>query len=122
MRTHRDLIVWKRSIDFVTAIYRETKNFPNSELYGLTSQIRRATVSIPSNIAEGAARNHNKEFIQFLYIALSSASEVETQLIISSNLEFIDKKVEEYLLTELNEISKMLKGLINSVTSKSNSK
>ena len=118
MKTHRDLIVWSKSIGFVTSIYKETKAFPNSELYGLTSQVRRATVSIPSNIAEGAARNHNKEFIQFLYIALSSASEVETQLIISCNLEYISKDVEAKLLSELNEISKMLKGLINSITKK----
>ena len=92
-----------------------TNTFPNSELYALTSQIRRATVSIPPNIAEGAARNHDKEFIQFLYIALGSASEVETQLIISCNLEYIDKQLEQRLLSELNEISKMLKGLINSI-------
>ena len=72
MKTHKDLNVWKLAIEFVTSIYKMTDKFPKSELYGLTSQIRRTSVSIPSNIAEGSARNHNKEFIQFLYIALSS--------------------------------------------------
>ena len=82
MKTHKDLDVWKFAIEFVTNIYKATSDFPDEEKFGLTSQLRRASVAIPSNIAEGAARNHPKEFIQFLYIALSSASEIETQLII----------------------------------------
>ncbi len=114
-KTHKDLEVWKKAIDFVTAIYSETAKFPKSELYGLTSQIRRASVSIPSNIAEGASRNHKAEFIQFLYISLSSAAEVDTQLIIAGNLNFIGKESQEKLLSELNTISKMLQGLIKSV-------
>jgi len=71
-KTHRDLEVWKRGISFVTTIYKLTGSFPKEELYGLTSQIRRAAISIPSNIAEGAARKSNKEFIHYLYIALGS--------------------------------------------------
>ena len=119
MKTHRDLIVWHKSIDFVTTIYKVTEKYPRSEIYGLVSQLRRATVSIPSNIAEGAARNHNKEFIQFLYISLGSASEVETQLLISNNLKYINDQDKELLISSLYEISKMLKGLINSIKIKS---
>ena len=114
-RTHKDLDVWKKSIGFVTSVYRITKTYPKDELYGLISQIRRASVSIPSNIAEGAVRKGKKEFIQFLYIALSSASEVDTQLIISKNLEYINADEYEELLIELNSISKMIQGLIKSL-------
>ena len=105
VRTHKDLNVWKNSINMVTEIYNITKSFPNSEIYGLTNQIRRAAVSIPSNIAEGAARNSNKEFVQFLYIALGSLAEIETQLLICNNLKFIN----EELLTELEEKIKVIK-------------
>ena len=86
LRNHKDLKVWEKSIDLAEEIYKITKNFPKEELYGITSQIRRAAVSISANIAEGAARNSNKEFIQFLYIALGSLSELETELIISKRV------------------------------------
>jgi len=76
---HKDLDVWKRSMDLVQLIYEYTKLFPKEEMYGLTSQMRRAAVSIPSNIAEGAARKGDKEFIQFLMLSLGSLSELETQ-------------------------------------------
>ena len=115
IRTHKDLEVWKKAIDFVTEIYSVTALFPKAELYGLTSQIRRAAVSIPSNIAEGACRNHKAEFKQFLYIALSSAAEIDTQLIISSNLGFLEKQKSERLQVELSTISKMIQGLIKSI-------
>jgi len=115
MKTHKDLDVWKKAIEFVISIYKITKSFPKEELYGLVSQIRRSAVSIPSNIAEGAARNHDKEFLQFLYFALASASELETQLIIANNLGFIDDDISKELIDELNVISKMLQGLIKSV-------
>ena len=117
MKTHKDLIVWQKSIDFVTIIYSVTRKFPDTEKYGLTNQIRRAAVSIPSNLAEGSARNHNKEFIQFLYIALSSAAEVDTQIRISLNLNYLNSESSEELLMELETISKMLQGLIKSVRS-----
>jgi four helix bundle protein len=90
MGTHEDLDVWKLSIDFVEEIYILTKNFPSDEKYGLTIQLRRAAISIPSNIAEGAARKSSKENIQFLHIALGSIAEIETQLIIAERLEFSD--------------------------------
>lgn len=83
MKTHKDLEVYKNSIDFVTEIYSITKLFPKEESYGLTSQLRRAVISIPSNIAESAARGYDKEFIHFLYIAHGSLAEIETQLIIA---------------------------------------
>jgi len=116
---HKDLDVWKRSIKFVTEIYKITDRFPNTEKYGLTNQ---ASVSISSNISEGASRNHRKEFIQFLYISLSSTSEIETQLIISKNLEFLNDKTEVFLLSELSIIAKMIQGLIKSLKQKDNNK
>jgi len=78
IKNHKDLEVWKKSMDLVSNIYKITESFPNKELYGLTNQIRRAAVSVPSNIAEGAARSSKREFIQFLYVALGSLSELET--------------------------------------------
>jgi four helix bundle protein len=90
MKTHKDLNVWQESIVLVTLIYEKTKSFPKDELFGLTSQIRRSAVSIPSNIAEGAARESNKEFLRFLFISQGSVSELDTQLIIAKNLSFIN--------------------------------
>ncbi len=115
MKTHKDLDVWRRSIDLVASVYKTTSLFPKEELYGLTSQIRRAAVSIPSNIAEGAARNHVNEFRQFLYIALGSGAELETQLIIAKMLGFISDEKSQALINELNSISRMLQGLIKSI-------
>ncbi|MBI5076272.1 MAG: four helix bundle protein [Nitrospirae bacterium] len=88
MVTHKDLDIWKIGIELVEEIYKMTGRFPKEETYGITSQLRRAAVSIPSNIAEGAARNSRKEFIQYLYIALGSLAELETQIIISKRLGF----------------------------------
>jgi four helix bundle protein len=116
IKTHKDLDVWKKSIEFVTTVYLITENFPKSELYGLTSQIRRAAISIPSNIAEGATRSHKTEIRQFLFVSLASAAEVETQLIISGNLKYLDLTKQESLIADLNSISKMLQGLIKSIT------
>lgn len=88
MKTHKDLEVWQKAIAFVTDDYNQTGHFPKEEMYGLVSQIRRSAVSLPSNIAEGAARQLNKEYIQFLYVALGSLMELDTQLIITKNLNF----------------------------------
>ena len=109
--THKDLEVWKKSLDFVESVYRLTEQFPKTEMYGLTNQMRRAVVSISSNIAEGAARSTKKEFIQFLYIALGSLSEVETQLIIAQRLRYISNYDEDLIL----QIKRMLIGLIKSL-------
>lgn len=112
VRTHKDLDVWKKAMSFVTELYKITATFPKDERYGLTSQMRRAAVSIPSNISEGAARQSNKEFIQFLYIALGSNVEIETQLNIARNLNFINDETFEKMDEDQNEISRMLMGLI----------
>jgi len=112
MKTHKDLDVWNRSIELVTRIYGVTQSFPESEKFGLVNQIRRASVSVASNIAEGAARSSKKEFAQFLYMALGSTSELETQLLISKNLGYLLKDSFDYLNDCLKNISKMLLGLI----------
>lgn len=112
MKTHKDLEVWQKAIAFVTDVYNQTGNFPKEELYGLVSQLRRSAVSIPINIAEGAARQSNKEFIQFLYVALGSLMELDTQLIIAKNLNFLSEKNVNDLQTKADEIGKMLNGLI----------
>lgn len=109
IRTHKDLDVWNKSMELAEKLYNLTTNFPKDEQYGLISQIRRSAVSIPSNIAEGAARNSNKEFVQFLYIALGSLSEIETQLLLANRLKFIQ---EATLLDDIESIRKMLLGLI----------
>ncbi|RRS29947.1 MAG: hypothetical protein P794_08980 [Epsilonproteobacteria bacterium (ex Lamellibrachia satsuma)] len=111
MKTHTDLDVWKLSMDFVENIYKLSANFPKEEMYGLTSQIRRAAVSIPSNIAEGASRQSRKEFVQFLYISLGSLSEVETQLMLSERLHFTENI--QSVLNNAVTIKKMLNGLIS---------
>lgn len=112
IRTHKDLLVWQKAVDFVIEIYNLTKSFPRDELYTLVSQIRRAAVSIPSNIAEGAARQSRKEFQHFLYIALGSVSELETQLIICRRLGYLDCH-EETIFLKLEEIRRMLLGLLH---------
>ena len=116
VNTHHDLDVWKRSISYVTKIYELTETFPSEGRFGLISQIRRSAISIPSNVAEGAAHRSDKEFLQFLYISLGSVAELETQLIISNNLKFMESW--DQLLSELNEIKKMTLGLIKYVKSK----
>jgi four helix bundle protein len=119
VKTHKDLDVWKNSIDFVTDIYKLTETFPKSEYYGLTSQIRRSSVSIPSNIAEGAARAHDKEFLQFLNISLGSLAETETQLIISRNLQFTDNDTYEIYSSKLGIIRSQIIGLMKYLKNKS---
>ena len=114
-RPHRKLDVWKKSMDFVKHVYQATETFPKSEIYGLSSQMRRAAVSIPSNLAEGAARKGKKEFSQYLYIAQGSISEIDTQIELSFILNFLEKNLYNYLMDELNTISKMLFGLLRSL-------
>ncbi len=95
VQSFRDLEIWKRGIELVKTIYDISASFPHSEIYGLTSQIRRAAISIPSNIAEGQIRRHRSEFKQFLHISLGSLAELETQLIISSELGYVKNDVLE---------------------------
>ena len=120
MKTHKDLNVWKESISLVTLIYEKTKLFPKDELFSLTSQIRRSAISIPSNISEGAARESNKEFLRFLFIAQGSVAELDTQLIIANNLKYLGKEDYLQIYEKLAEIRKMLAGLIKFRKSKPN--
>jgi len=117
LNSYKDLIVWQKSFRLVKEIYQLTGFFPKFEQYGLTSQIRRAAVAIPSNIAEGFSRRHRKEFIQFLNIAFSSSSELETQLLLAKDLKFAS--VEKFIisLNLLEEIRKILNSLVKKLKS-----
>ena len=102
MKNHKDLLVWQKSIALVKELYVETASFPKEEIYGITSQIRRAAVSIPSNISEGYGRGHDREIIHFLYIALGSASEVETQIILCKEVGLMSVSRYDYFNREYN--------------------
>ena len=116
------LIVLKKSHSFVLKIYEITKNFPKEELYGLTSQIRRASVSIPSNIVEGKSRNSKKDYLRFLLISRGSLEEVKYQLLLSKDLNYIKDKDYIKLYELSNEVGKLLNGLINSIKNQINKK
>ena len=115
LRNYRDLRVWKQGIDLAKKVYTYTAGFPVTERYGLTSQMRRAAVSIPSNIAEGYARTGTGEYLRFLSIAFGSVAELETQVILSSEFDYLDPKQSEDLLAHLDLIGKMLQGLQRSL-------
>ena len=115
MNNFRELIVWKKSVDLVTKIYSITRNFPDSEKFNLTSQMQRSGTSIPSNIAEGAGRSSGPLFKQFLTIALGSAYELETQILISNKLGFIDDDSCNVICRKVIEIQRMIFGLINTL-------
>ena len=114
-RSYRDLVVWRKSIDLVGRIYSSTRSFPREETYGITSQIRRAGISIPANIAEGQGRNSVGQFRQFRGIAQGSLAELETLLTISRNLEYLTATDSERLLSGCGEIGKLLAGLKKSL-------
>ena len=118
MKDHKELDVWQKSMDFVQVVYELTGAFPKEEVYGLTSQLRRSAVSIPSNIAEGAARNTDKGFLNFLYIAQGSAAEAETQLLIALRLKYPGNF--ESILTGLRTVQKLMHGLIRHYKAKGN--
>ncbi len=118
MNNFRKLKIWKKSISLATDVYEITKQFPKSELYGITSQVRRSVVSISSNIAEGAGRQSQKEFIQFLNIAKGSCYELETQLLISKNLNYTTEESYLALESELIKIEKMIYALIKKIKNK----
>ena len=113
--SYRDLKVWQRAMDLVEDAYRVSSSFPQHELYGLTSQLRRAAVSIPANIAEGQARRHKNEFVQHLWIARGSLMETETHLIIAERLKYAQPASIRDLLSQTDEVSRMLSGLISSL-------
>jgi four helix bundle protein len=114
-RPHYNLLAWQKSVELVTVIYSATMHFPTDERFGLTNQIRRAAVSVPSNIAEGAARTSKKEFLQFLNIAKGSLSEVDTQLYISLKLGYIQGDNPAFALS--NQVAELLYGFIRKIES-----
>ena len=117
VQNYRELIAWQKAMDLVVRIYQITESFPKTETFGLTNQMRRAAVSIPSNIAEGQGRSTTKDFMHFLYIARGSLQELETQVIIAQRLEFITEAVHSELTTNICEIARILSGLLKSLAS-----
>jgi len=114
-KTHKDLILYKKAVIFVSDIYELTNSYPPEEKFGVISQLRRASVSIPTNIAEGSGRSSKKEFRRFLFISLGSISEIETLFEISLNLNYIDSDQYNALNTNLGELRKMTSSLIKSL-------
>ncbi len=115
MSTYRDLKIWQKSIALVTKVYEKTNTFPKEEIYGLTSQIRRSAVSIPSNISEGYGREGKKDYLRFLNIAISSLFELQTQLIIGKNLSFLEENIFNSLYEDTREIERMLSSYIKKI-------
>ena len=115
VHSFRDLRVWQLGMDLVEQVYLVTRAFPRHELYGLASQMQRAAVSVPSNIAEGQARTSTKEFIHFLSVARGSCAELETQLIVARELDYLTQSKTVELVGQVNEIQRMLNGLMNAL-------
>ena len=112
IRTYRDLDIWKSGINLVKEVYKLTEQFPKQEMYGLVAQMRRSAVSVPSNVAEGFRRYHNKEYKQFLYTTLGSCAELETQVTIARELKYIQQDKEAIMLEMLDHICRMISNLI----------
>jgi four helix bundle protein len=121
VRSYKDLVAWQKSMDLVTAVYRASQGFPKEEIFGLVSQIRRAAVSVPSNIAEGHARTSRKEFQYFLSNARGSLAELETQLTIAHQLAYINETGINQLLDRLGEVGRILNGLLTALKRSSKS-
>ncbi len=115
VRNYKELVAWQKSMDLVEWVYQVTKKFPRDELYGLTNQIRRAVVSVASNIAEGQGRQTTKEFLNFLSMAYGSLMEVETQTMIASRLRYVDQIEEQTGLSRIAEVARLLNGLRKSL-------
>ena len=115
VRSYRDLKVWQMALDLAEMIYSVTSTFPKAEVFGLTSQVQRAAVSVPSNIAEGHARDSTKEFLRFISIAQGSLAELETQLLLACRLRNLDEQKLATLTSQTNEIGRMLRGLQKSL-------
>jgi four helix bundle protein len=118
LRNYKELKVWQKSYQLCLGIYRITRRFPKEEIYGLTSQIRRAAVSVPCNIAEGYGRKTTPEYIRALYIAYGSNCELETQILLSGDLGYIEAEQSKKLRDEIGEVERMLKALIKSLENK----
>jgi four helix bundle protein len=115
VRSFKDLVAWQKSMDLVTEVYRTSQGFPKEEIFGLTSQIRRSAVSVPSNIAEGNARTSKKEFQYFLSNARGSLAELETQILIAHQLAYINETAKNQMLDRLWEVGRILNGLLSSL-------
>jgi len=115
IRGYKDLDVWKKGMEVVKEVYTVTQKFPREEKYGLTNQVRRAATSIVSNIAEGKMRQYTNEYVQFLYVALGSCAEVDTQMTIAEELGYIDRGTNSKLLEEIDHIARMLRNLIKGI-------
>ena len=115
-RNYRDLIAWQKAMDLVMAVYQASDNFPKHELYGLTSQVRKAAVSVPSNIAEGQGRRTSRDFDNFLSIAHGSLREVETEIFIASRLNYLNEQLTANLIDLASEVGRLIKGLSNSLS------
>ncbi len=115
INTYRDLLVWQKSMAFATSIYKSSNTFPNAEQYGLTSQVRRAVVSVPSNIAEGYGRHSTGDYLRFLQIANGSLYEIQTQIEIALNLNYLKKSEFDTLFIQSREIERMLSSLIQKI-------
>ncbi len=111
---YKDLIAWKKGMELVTAIYDATEGFPSHEQFGLTSQLRRAAVSVPSNIAEGRAHYSNRDFVRFLRHARGSLAEIETQVLIAQQRQYLSVSITAKLAQQLDELGRILSGLISS--------
>lgn len=122
VKSYKDLEVWQKAMELVVSCYQITRNFPKNEVYGLASQLQRAAVSIPANIAEGRSRKHSKEFVQYLSIAYGSLAELETHIQIAQRLNYIDSDKEEQILDKTAEIGRMINGLRKSVEKRSSPK
>jgi four helix bundle protein len=116
VKSYKDLIVWQKAIELVLAVYQHTTAFPKDEIYGLRQQLRRAAVSIPSNIAEGQCRSTTKDFLHFLVMARGSLGEVETQVLISQRFAYFNEKQTNDLFARINEVGRLINGLKNSLT------
>jgi len=115
VNSYRDLLVWQRGIDLVECVYQATRSFPRQEVYGLTAQLRRAAVSVPSNIAEGHGRDHLGDYLHHLSIANGSLMELETQVVVARRLGYVTTDLESSLLRDSGEVGRMLAGLSRSL-------
>ncbi|HBR18590.1 MAG: four helix bundle protein [Deltaproteobacteria bacterium RIFCSPLOWO2_12_FULL_43_16] len=113
VKSYRELLIWQKGIELVKEIYRLTKIFPKEEIYALCGQLRRSAVSVPSNIAEGQARQHTGEFKQFLFVALGSLAELDTQLVVANILGYLTSKELDKMSERIEELRKMTRGLIS---------
>jgi four helix bundle protein len=120
MSTFKDLLIWQKAMNFVTKIYQSTRLFPKDEQFGLTSQIRRSSISIPSNIAEGYGREGNNDYLRFLNIALSSLFELQTQLEIAKNINYLNEHEFNILYEDLRELERMLVAFIKKLKTETN--